>query len=110
MEHKWIIPGGLVCFDHAYQCESLSMGLGFGLHVPNPVFRMEYAFGHKLLIGGGSVIKLMTLGKTEATEDTERRNIHILLGMWNRWNVKQDEGSLQGQGVFLNKYRGRSYF
>ena len=31
--------------------ESLSMRLGFGLHVPNPVFRMEYAFGHKLLIG-----------------------------------------------------------
>ena len=43
--------GRLVCFNHAYQCESLSMGLGFGLHVPNPVFRMEYAFGHKLLIG-----------------------------------------------------------
>lgn len=33
--------GRLGFFDHAYQCESLSMGLGFGLHVPNSVFQME---------------------------------------------------------------------
>ena len=93
VKHRWIIPRGLVCFNHAYQCESLSMGLGFGLHVPNPVFRMEYAFGHKLLIGWCSVIKLITLGKTEATNDIERRKVHT-----NARNVEQVE-RLTGWGV-----------